>query len=83
MATMEDFRSTLDAYFRDAATAVQAYVEVLSRDLHDAVMEGDPAQRMPMACAAMHGAVRTGDEIMEASPSGQTSRLRIRYRLPR
>lgn len=83
MATMEDFRSTLNAYFRDATAAGQTYVEVLSRDLHYAVMDDDPAQRMPMACAAMHGAGRTGDEIIETSPSGQTSRLRIRYRLPR
>lgn len=83
MATMEDFRSTLDGHFRDAAAAGKLYVEVLARDLHDAVMDGDPAQRMPMACAAMHGAVRSGDEVLETSPSGQTTRLRIRYRLPR
>ena len=83
MATMEDFRSMLDAHFRDATAAGQAYVEVLSRDLHDAAMDGEPGNRMPMACNAMHGAVRSGDEILETSPSGQTSRLRIRYRLPR
>jgi hypothetical protein len=83
MAKMTDFRTALDDYFRDAQAKGKPYVDVLSRDLHDVVMNGEAGNRMPMACNAMHGAVRSGDEILETSPSGQTSRLRIRYRLPR
>lgn len=83
MAKMSDFRTVWADYFREAQAGGAPYVNVLSQDLHDVAMDGEPGNRMPMACNAMHGAVRSGDEILETSPSGQTSRLRIRYRLPR
>lgn len=36
-----------------------------------------------MACAVMRAAMRCGDMILHAPPSGQGASLRIRYHLPR
>lgn len=83
MASMDDFRTALNDIFRAAQAAGRSHVDVLSRDLHDQVMGQEQPNRMPMACNAMHAAVRSGDQILETSRSGQTTRLRIRYRLPR
>ena len=82
--TMDDFRAALRAIFAGAAAAGQTSVEVVSAELHDQVMGlGTGINRMPMACAAMQQLRGQGDTVIETSPSGQTSRLRIRYALPR
>ncbi len=83
MVTMDDFRQALDSIFARAMAAGRSSVEVVSSDLHDSVVGVSGLQRMPMACNAMHAAMRSSDQVLETSPSGQTSRLRIRYQLPR
>lgn len=83
-ATMDDFRAELRTIFSEATAEGQTGVEVLSADLHDKVMGvGTGINRMPMACAAMQQVRGPADTVIETSPSGQTSRLRIRYSLPR
>jgi hypothetical protein len=42
-----------------------------------------PDHRMPACCSVMRAAMRGGDQIVHAPPSGQGATLRIRDQLPR
>lgn len=84
MPKTEAFRAELDARIRRAEAAQMTFIEIVSGELHRAVGGyPGPDHRMPMCCAVMRAAMRGGDHILHAPPSGQGATLRIRYQLPR
>lgn len=83
----KDFEEALSFIFKYKTICENAdYVEIQSDKLHEFV-GGYPAKdgnhRMPICCAAMRKFITENDEILNASPSGQSSKLLIRYKLPR
>ncbi|WP_018466053.1 hypothetical protein [Calidithermus timidus] len=84
MPKTEDFRRALEEEFRQAASLGRTFVEVRAGDLHRKVGHyPSHNHRMPVACGAMYGEVRDGDEILSRPPKGKGATLTIRYRLPR
>lgn len=82
--TSEQFRVALAARLTRAADGGSHWLDVVAADLHREVgAYPGKGHRMPACCAAMHALRRAGDEVLEAPPSGQGSRLTIRYKLPR
>lgn len=80
----DDFRAALAARLDGAGREGQPHVDVNSGDLHREVGGyPGPAHRMPACCNVLRAAMRTGDEVIEAPPSGMGASLTIRFKLPR
>jgi 5-methylcytosine-specific restriction protein A len=78
------FEEALAARLRKAERAARAFEDVVSGDLHRTVGGyPGPSHRMPACCSVMTRAMRRGDRIITAPPSGKGATLTIRYRLPR
>jgi hypothetical protein len=54
------------------------YIDLVSGDIHNHLSLNS---RMPMVCNAMYKMMRTGDEVLRTTPSGQSSTIEIRYYL--
>lgn len=84
MPKSEEFRIELERQIARAEARGLAFIEVISGELHRNVGGyPDPDHRMPACCSVMRAAMRGGDQIVHAPPSGQGATLRIRYQLPR
>ena len=80
----EAFRQQLRTRLGRAANEGLAFLDVNAGELHRDLGGGSGRNgRMVPCCNVMHEALRLGDEVLQTSPSGLTSRLTIRYRLPR
>jgi len=86
LPTADDFRVALARHFERATRQGCAYVDIRSGDLHRE-LGGYPApaggHRMPTCCHVMHQAKCAGDEVRSSPPSGLSTSLIIRYKLPR
>ena len=82
MAISDAFRTELEAPRAQARGLV--FIEIISGELHR-IVGGypGPGHRMPVCCSVMRAAMRGGDQLLHAPPSGQGATLRIRYQLPR
>lgn len=85
--TTKDFEEALSLIFKYKTICENAdFVEIQSGKLHEFV-GGYPVKdnnhRMPVCCDAMRNFLTENDEILNESPSGQSSNLLIRYKLPR
>lgn len=83
----KDFEEALSFIFKYKTICENAdFVEIQSDKLHKFV-GGYPAEdnnhRMTTCCDVMRKALTENDEILNESPSGQSSTLLIRYKLPR
>jgi hypothetical protein len=77
-------KEELTARFRRGTSSGARFEEVVALSLHNAVSHHwNKANRMPNVCRVMREAMRTGDTVEFETDSGQSSTLRIRYRLPR
>jgi 5-methylcytosine-specific restriction protein A len=82
MATMEAFRSELQAQISRAEKQGRTYVEINAGELHRIVSRDE--NRQPMACNAMRQLMREPrDQVTHKPPSGDGASLTIRYALPR
>ena len=80
------FQAELDRIFQESLKKGRSYVDVLSKDLHDCVIQ-PPYQpkdaRMPSCCGVMRNKMGVNDDILSDPQKLQTSTLLIRYQLPR
>lgn len=85
MATADEFRSELYSRFRTAEAAGLSEVDVLARDLHDAVQRTNPTrtQRYPNCCSVMRQEQRAGIDSVISEKASDGPNFGIRYRLPR
>ena len=83
----QDFESKLSDLLRDAESRGWKFVDVSSGNLHQAVGGYPPAKgenhAMRACCDAMRNVKKTEDEVLHTPPSGTSTKLIIRYRLPR
>lgn len=78
------FREELHRRLREATRQGRAFLDVNAGELHKALGGGYGRDgRLVPCCNVMHEVVKAQDEVLESSPSGLTTRLTIRYRLPR
>ena len=82
----KDFEDALDFIFRFKTISEHAdYVEIQSGDLHK-ILGGYPNNgnhRMAACCSAMRNKMNDKDLILNESNSGKSTKLLIRYYLPR
>jgi hypothetical protein len=84
MATSAQFRAALQTCFREAEALGRISIDIVARNLHDAVRGVRPTrtQRLPNCCSVMRDAQQPGyDDVISEASDG--SNLTIRYRLPR
>mgnify|MGYP001580480213 CR=1 FL=1 len=81
----ERLRGKLRAIFKAASDAGQTHIDVVSGDLHEATefKSGSHPNQMPSVCNVMNEFKDVGDSVIHVTPSGRSSTLRIRYKLPR
>ena len=81
-ATVADFRQALDALFEAAVKNGNSYAEVRCGDLHDTVNRG--GRRHSTCSGVMWAETAKGDcKVLETPVGGVSTRLAIRYRVPR
>ena len=78
-----DFREALAKKFEEATAQGQTSITIKSGDLHREVVGGYSPNRMPICCNVMHRNRQAGDDVLHTTPSGLSSTLTIRYKLPR
>jgi hypothetical protein len=83
----DDFRRVLRGMLSIAQSNGLSHFDVVARDLHR-VVGGYPPKRdehhaMPTCCDVMRSEMRKGDKALAETPSGRSTTLQIRYRLPR
>ena len=85
MATADEFRTELYARFRAAESAGQTTVDVVARDLHDAVQRLNPTatHRLPNCCSVMRQEQRLGKDETISERANDGPNFSIRYLLPR
>lgn len=85
MANADEFRSELYSRFAAAEAAGRRYVEVVARDLHDAVQRINPTStaRFPNCCSVMRQEQRVGMDSVISPKASDGPNFAIRYRLPR
>jgi hypothetical protein len=84
MATSARFRSELRSLFREAEAMGRISIDIVARNLHDAVQRVYPTrtQRLPNCCSVMRHEHEPGyDNIISEASEGPD--FAIRYRLPR
>lgn len=80
------FQAELDRIFQESIRKGRSYVDVLSKDLHDCVIRSPykpKDARMPSCCGVMRNKMGVDDAILSDPQKLQTSKLLIRYQLPR
>ena len=84
MVNAEQFRTVLNRWLEDVQKARQPFLELTAGELHRAI-GGYPGSHHQIrnCCSVMKSEMRSGDEIIEAPPSGEGASLKIRYSLPR
>jgi 5-methylcytosine-specific restriction protein A len=84
MPNVEEFKSALEAEFKEAQRRGAPAVEIEAGQLHRKVGGyPTPFNRMPVCCAVMWGERRESDAIVSQPPKGNGASLKIRYLLPR
>ena len=86
MSTNTDrIREKLDDVFRAGSMQKLSTVTVISGDLHESVgfIPGSHPNQMPSVCNIMWEYRKASDEVLHETPSGRSSTLKIRYKLPR
>jgi hypothetical protein len=85
MATAAEFRSELYSRFRAAEAAGRMSIDIVARDLHDAVQRVKPTrtQRLPNCCSVMRQEQRPGYDDIISQKASDGPNFAIRYRLPR
>jgi hypothetical protein len=80
----EAFEQAIRARLQEASDEGRSYVVIVSGDVHRSV-GGYPSNnhRMPLCCSVMRRLMKPGDAVVDAPPSGQGAKLKIRYHLPR
>lgn len=82
----EDFEKALHIIFAYKTIIEDAcFVEIQNGKLHK-IVGGYPNggnHRMPICCEVMRKIMMKEDEILDESESGESSKLLIRYKLPR
>ena len=81
----ERIRQKLENIFREGQSKGNASVTIVSRDLHDAIefIPGTHPNQMPSVCNVMNEFLQVSDDVLHETPSGRSSTLKIRYKLPR
>lgn len=78
--TEGDFALELEKVLQENREAGQAFVVITAGELHRRVGGyPGPNHRMPTCCAVMRTRLRSGDDVLEAPPSGHGASLKIRY----
>ena len=85
MTNADRIRQKLETIFKEGMSAHQDGITVVSGDLHKATefIPGSHPNQMPSVCNIMREKLRAVDEVLHETPSGKSSTLKIRYRLPR
>lgn len=85
MTNTDRIREKLDDIFSVAAREGASAIDVVSGELHQLTVfnTGSHHNQMPSVCNVMHERLRAGDVVLHETPSGQSSTLKIRYKLPR
>ena len=82
-----DFESALSKQLKNAESQKRKFIDVISRKLYQTVGGYPPAKgethRMPACCNAMRNMKKPTDVVLYTTPSGQSTKLKIRYYLPR
>ncbi len=76
------FQAELDRIFQESLKKGRSYVDVLSKDLHDCVIQPPykpKDARMPACCGVMRNNRGVGDDILSDPQKIETSTLLIRY----
>lgn len=84
--TTKDFTAKLNTIFSEAEKEGLSEITVNALELHKEV-GGYPSpsgnHRMHACCNAMHEAKKDDDDLIKGPPSGKSSTLTIKYKLPR
>jgi hypothetical protein len=85
MATAAEFRSELHSRFQAAEAAGRSSVDIIARDLHDAIQRISPTRtaRFPNCCSVMRQEQRPGADEIISERASDGPNFAIRYRLPR
>ena len=85
MATAVEFRAELQRRFEEASLAGRAFINIVARDLHDAVQLINPTrtQRYPNCCSVMRQEQRVGIDEVISDRANDGPNFAIHYRLPR
>ncbi len=85
MVTAAEFRSELHSRFRAAEAAGRSSIDIVARDLHDAVQRANPTrtQRFPNCCSVMRQEQRLGFDDIISERASDGPNFAIRYRLPK
>lgn len=77
-AKTKDYVDYLEQRFNEAEKEQLEYIEILAKELHEALSE---KPTLPTCCSAMRRVMREGDEILADTDnaSGSSTKLRIRY----
>ena len=77
-AKTKDYVDYLEQRFSEAEKEQLEYIEILAKELHEALSE---KPTLPTCCSAMRRVMREGDEILTDTDnaSGSSTKLRIRY----
>ena len=83
----KDFELKLSELLRNAELQKWRFIDISSGNLHQLV-GGYPSTKnedhvMPICCNVMRKLQKPNDEILHESPSGQSTKLIIRYYIPR
>lgn len=77
-AKTKDYVDYLEQRFSEAEKEQLEYIEILAKELHEALSE---KPTLPTCCSAMRRVMREGDEVLADTDnaSGSSTKLKIRY----
>ncbi len=76
--TTDDVRQYINKLLQEAKLRGEDYIDLVSGDIHRQLGMRD---RMPLVCSAMYEEMMPGDIVLQTTPSGQSSTIKIRYYL--
>ncbi|HUW87683.1 MAG TPA: hypothetical protein VMW30_04815 [Candidatus Paceibacterota bacterium] len=78
MTRSADIREYILGRFEDSRGRGEDSSILVSGDI---ARELNLRNRMPMVCGVMYSLMKSGDEILHKTPSGQSSTIKIRYQI--
>ncbi len=76
--TVDDVRKYIDSIFTEAKMQDKTFTELVSGQIHKQL---GMKSRMPQVCRIMYEKMKPGDKVLNTTPSGKSSTIRIRYYL--